>query len=291
MGYWVDTETSQLRPVNGIPGAAVIGAALAGETRWAQFESARNGNWGVGILADDRAVVFLDLSGTEARQIGRLEGPPADQVALSPKGRYAVVSAAGRVRVVGPLPGAAEVKWEAPAQAGNIPAVDDEGTRVLIAGSDGLYSLRQGDAAPVLLAPGVRATALRFLPARSEAVFVDGAAAWMIGPDDGSSPALLRDDLAGAFALADDGQGALLVALPNAVALVNLTTRETRRIECECTVALLAPMLNHSAFRLNEPGAENAARVLDLGPSEPRMLLLPPPARGDAAAAGEGGAQ
>lgn len=287
MGYVIDSNSSRLRPITGIPGAAVISAPVLTDLAFSRFVTARDQAWGIGLTQDGSQVVTVDLA--ENRSVAIPAAPaPASLVGLSPNGRFAVVAGAGRMVVIGGLPSqpaiTREVDLTGISDALQSVAIADEGQRLLFATSAGLYGAT-GDQSPQLLVSGSGIRAVRILSGNAGAVYlnVESGSVYQLGA--GSDPVQLRNDLAGALDLADAGPAGVAIAVEGGLALLSLDTREVRRVECDCTVTLLDPLMSNSAFRLTGFDG-NAARVVDLTRGEPRVVLLPPPAQPEEPAGG-----
>jgi hypothetical protein len=290
-GIVFDPATRTLRPVLGIPGAAVIGGAfdLGGldlRSGWAspRLDSA------IAVAADGTVHVFRLASGTTAERPANGITVVPEAVEYSPSGKAAALVANGKVQVLAGLPdapeagvvldlgGTAETRNRVSRRAHGSVAVSDDGSMVLYVQGNSVRLFEPGgagrnvtDAAPgalIAFAPGSRDAAMA---SRDDGmvVFRDiaGAAERVV------EAALGADETPAGVAFSADAR-TLFVAIskPGSVTALDLASGVRTTALCNCTPTELAPMGN--TFRLNTPGT-GPLWLLDAAAEKPRIVFVP----------------
>ena len=302
-GFVFDGPGRVVRPIQGVPGASVIGDPLNfGFDLAAAYISPRQDS--AFVVAADQSLHLFRLNGGAVSEVGLggLAGVP-QSVVFSPSGTAAALFALGRVRVVSGLPNApALVATVAiPSSAGQATARPGDARprpartpgETLALSDDGAYLLTVAGGSVRLLS--IHGENRILLPAQSDALVafaagghdvavVDSAAGVTLIRDASGSanPQLLAgpdEALASAAGLAfsQDKQTLYVAsATSRSVAAFNLAGGSRSAIGCECSPATLAPMGN--LFRLNEFGP-SPLWLLDGGAATPRTVFVP--ARGE----------
>jgi hypothetical protein len=296
-GFVFDGSARVLRPIQGVPGASLLGDAVNfGFALAAVYVSPRQDSAFV-VGADNSLHLFRLNSGAVAEVgLGNLAGVP-QTVVFSPSGTAAALFAMGKARVLTGLP-------NAPALAGTV-AVPDSGQVTarpgrtspgrtpigpLALSDDGAYLLTvaqgsvrllnsQGENRSLVLAGPDAFVA--FGPGGHDAAVMDPVAGLTLLRDaaGAASPQVLATPGGGlidpvGLAFSQDA-ATLYVASGTAqsVTAFNLAAGGSRSaIGCACTPSILVPM--GKLFRLNDLG-RGPLWLLDTGGGNPRMVFVP----------------
>ncbi|HWR53913.1 MAG TPA: hypothetical protein VN428_22570 [Bryobacteraceae bacterium] len=265
LGYAIGE--SGVRPVYGIPGAAILGPAadLGGTVRLAA--AANEAGSVIAALEDGRVVLYR---GASAMPLANAISTPT-RIAFSPRGRAAILYSeqSDAIQLITGLegtPSAAEpvpLIWPVSAMA-----VSDSG-RALLAGDGALWSLLPGRAAVhVMRAAGV--SSIAFFAGSNDAAFADAGMLWV----QRSGQFTPVTEFAGAIALQTSG-GALFAATADGVSRIDLTTGVRADVPCGCNITDLEPMRGGAVFRLNRSGKE-PLYLYDGESAQPRVVFVPP---------------
>lgn len=286
-GYVFDETALVLRPVLGIPGAAVLGdpVGLGIDLSYAAVSPRLDSVIAVGA---DRSFHVFTLNGGTASEIsvnGVAVSP--EQVVFSPAGTAAALYAGSRIQVVTGLP-AAPVSGSSfnltgllalpggrghHAFTGSL-AVSDDGALVLVAQGAGVELFAAGGSRQIAAA---RNAAVAFAPGTHDAAVAGiglmlvkdagGAAAQqVIATDDASQTAV------GVSFSADGSKLYVASATAQGVAAFDLTAGTRSMVLCNCTPAGISGMGN--LYRLNEVGSA-PLWLLDTTASGPRIVFVP----------------
>ena len=280
LGYALE-EGGALRPIHGIPGAALVGPPVPLGFAAAAAELSPSQDYVLAISAEDGLPRVVDLAGG-APAVRLLEGiePSADRIVLSPRGRAALLFQSGGpgARIVTGLPSAPVAR---PIDLSALPgapgalAVSDDGAAVLAASPAGLFLLTAaGEIRPLPAAGPV--TALAFFPGSRDALAAGAGFAGLLSDVSGEPAwrtlATLAEDFGEPLAVASAAPRAL-VAAGNAVAAIDLASGELSALPCACRVTTLA-RLGGDAFRIT-PASASPVWIVSAGP-EARLLFVPP---------------
>mgnify|MGYP005835283549 CR=1 FL=1 len=295
LGYSV--ELSGVRPVAGIPGAALRGAAidLGGDVSAAAASNAAG--YVLAAAGDEGRVVLFTASAVALP--GAMAAP--DRIAVSPLGRAAVLYSSHRaaLQVITGLPESPVVKpavalpWKPDALA-----VSDRGA-VLAAADGALWSVggvsapasynlpgriasagaafprSPSRAAPVLVQAG-DFSAISFFPDRDDAAFSDGASIWVRR---GASITPLGE-VAGAVAVRAETEF-VFAAAGQSVIRFELSTGARTETACDFAPTALDPMGAPNVFRLND-AADAPLYLYEGNRLEPRVVFVPDAPEGGA---------
>jgi hypothetical protein len=302
-GFVFDGSGRVLRPIQGVPGASLLGDPVSfGFDVAAVYVSPRQDSAFV-VGADASLHLFqLRVGSVTEISLGGLTGLP-QSVVFSPAGTAAGLFAAGKVRVLTGLPNApALMGTVSVASPGQPPAGPTGGNRPRIARNPGEALALSDDGAYLLSVSGGSARLLSIhgqnrslIPAQADALVAFAAGGHDAAVMDSVSGLTLIRDAAGTaspqvLAPPDDGLAApaglafsqdkltLYVASATArsVAAFNLAAGSRTAIGCDCSPSTLAPMGN--VFRLNDLSLA-PLWLLDSGSSTPRTVFVP--ARGE----------
>lgn len=293
LGFIPENDGTAIRPVIGIPGASLLGERLQFELKFRGAAISPKQDYAIATSTEDGHAVVIDLRSGAAAAVSL----DADLVAISPTGSAAAVydHESRILRVIAHVLDAPEIVHEFDAsqitgRAANI-AISDEGATALVRFVDeersALWVLDASGASwPVLLD---QPSAAAFFPNSSDAVVADQAAhaafvildvrraattVPLISADEGMSgfTSLAVSENSQRVFLADSNSGN--------VAIVDLETRQTQLMSCQCQATGLYRLKGISVFRLNEASRE-PVMVLDASGDEPNIRLIPPRASGE----------
>jgi hypothetical protein len=172
-GFFLDARTNAIRAIEGLPGAARLGAPVRLPFAVARAAIASRRDYALAVAARSagRPILVRGLSAA-APEIAAIDGAiDASLVAISASGSAALYSnTAGQVQFVDGLPGAPSAS--APIDAGVFDggavalAIDDAGASAVLAAADGqIYVVSRGGATPLRVVARLRgASSLAMLP-------------------------------------------------------------------------------------------------------------------------------
>jgi len=281
LGFVFDPPAHALRRIQGIPGAALVGAPVDfGFAVSAAYVAPRLDSVFVMAASDGRAHLFRLTADAPLERAVDSMGAPL-RVVFSPSGSAAALYSPGSVQVIKGLP-------DAPAVSATISLHRNLRARrplpdTLAISDDGAYLL-YGTGGPIELI-GVAGN--------SRQIMAGGLAAFAPGGHDAavisSGKLILFQDIAGAatersfdaietpsaLAFSPDGQKLFVAsATGRAVTTIQVATGDRSALACDCAPSALIPM--GSVFRLNELGSE-PLWLLDTA-SERGLVFVPAPA-------------
>ena len=291
LGYSFDSAAAAIRPIWGIPGAALPSDPLSLNVPLAS--AAVYDQLGIALVVSgaDQSVQLAVLNASPATLSplnGAMTAP--DRMVFSASGTAAALYsvANSHLQVVTGLPGSPVVS-EVPAANLRNPlalAVSDDGSHLLAAygttDSDPVWLLSADGAAVQLPLSGTTA-ALAFDAGRQNAAFVTlsgdvilasglyGQASYTViqpGGDATSAPVAVRFSAAGDRVFVATQSGALAVISASAGLL--------SRASCQCAPTGLIPSASQSLFRLNEVSG-NPVLLFDATSPDTRVWFVPPP--------------
>ncbi|MGA3015546.1 MAG: hypothetical protein ABSF62_00405 [Bryobacteraceae bacterium] len=297
-GFIYDSSGRALRPIQGVPGASLIGDPInLGLDLTAAYVAPRQDS--AFMVSADGALHFfrLNSAGPAEASLSGISFTP-QRVVFSPSGTAAALFTPGKVHVFQGLPGA-------PTLAGAVTLPAAAGAQLSPAGSrtrqrtpatadfaisdDGVYLLNvTGSSVRLLsvngqnrsLAPAGAGSLVAFAPGGHDAAVLDPAAGLLLIRDasGAATPQTIAppdDSLVSAVGIgfSQDG-GKLYVASAGAqgVVIFDLSAGSRSTIACDCTPATLVPM--GGLFRLNELGSA-PLWLLDTGTAGPRIVFVP----------------
>jgi hypothetical protein len=288
LGFVFDPTSKSVRPLLGLPGAAVQGPALSVPFPLDRAEAAQRGAFVLAIDQADSAVVEITAAGAQ-----KLSGVPAgpDTVVFSPSASTAALYYRDRavVELLEGLPGAAVVAASLNVAALPQPisalAVSDDGL-VLAASPTGpasaeVFAVGNHRAAAPTLTVG-RVAGLAFIGATQDALLADGPANLIYRLHNGGAPVVIAGIAEGvtapiALGTSADGKRAVVANDGGApLVLLDLADRTATKASCPCRVSGVEPMAGNAVFRVTDP-AEPVMWLLDADLPAPRFLSVPAP--------------
>jgi hypothetical protein len=287
MGFVVDGDGHRIRPILGVPGAAVVGNPIDTGVPVTVEAVSPVGNYAMVRGASDRNLAIWTAGGGVQALTGL--PPAAYRVALSPEGTAAAFYSAAdnSLRVISGLPAAPSSVSEIPLSslAAGLQkfAVSDDGQVVLCAeastdaGAAAVVLGHSGELNRITYAGPI--TAVAFAGRSHDAVVASGTAAFLVGSVEvpGSTTVVDAGDFGAisSAALAADGRHVLLAGADSGkIAVLGLTSGEAPVVmDCNCTPEGLF-RINGGAYRLG--GYDGATiRILDTAATPPRILVIP----------------
>jgi len=280
LGFVFDPPAHALRRIQGIPGAALVGAPVDfGFAVSAAYVAPRLDSVFV-MAGDGRAHLFRLTADAPLERAVDSMGAPL-RVVFSPSGSAAALYSPGSVQVIKGLP-------DAPAVSATISLHRNLRARrplpdTLAISDDGAYLL-YGTGGPIELI-GVAGNSRQIMAGALAAFAPGGHDAAVIS----SGKLILFQDIAGAatersfdaietpsaLAFSPDGQKLFVAsATGRAVTTIQVATGDRSALACDCAPSALIPM--GSVFRLNELGSE-PLWLLDTA-SERGLVFVPAPA-------------
>jgi len=288
LGFVFDSAKGQLRPILGIPGAAVLGRplALGVDVRIAAVSPLQD--YVLAISREHNEAMVFAMNRPSLNPVlvqGADKG--ASQVAISAEGKSAVLyyKMTGRIEIVTGLPGAPKVSTErsaTPGQTFTALAVGDDGKTVLAAIPDRLFEIAAGGEVPVL--SGLSHAAAISMPAAGTAYVADSGSN-EIHRVRGIGGNLEADVIAGSksgiskpvgLAISQDGTRAYVAnGKSRTVSIIDLKDDATvRTIACACTPSGLDRLAGIDTFRLTGV-SKQPMWLLEGRAGEPRTLFVP----------------
>jgi hypothetical protein len=298
LGYIWDTPSQGLRPVQGLPGASVVGTAtVSASGRSAAFiATASSGVSGMALFLDANGGVFqAPLSGGALTQVANIPG--ATSLLLSNAGSYSLItgesiSGAPIASVISGLPQSPTIRSLNLSGLASIAggAASDTGTVALaVSSSQSGASIVAfaGQGAGTQLATAQSFGGMQFVPGSDELVIADGGTGALTAISHVSTtPASAALSSAGAItsplALDITSNGRWVVAANRAgeVLRIDLTgTAAATKVHCTCAPSQVLAMRGSTpgtAVRLVTSGG-GPLWVVDAGGATPRVLFIPAP--------------
>jgi len=295
MGMVFDSSSGVLRPILGIPGAALMGEPLETELDLRKVSISPQQDYALAAQGEHNEIVLLRFDRAPVSSIpvpGTHRGP--DQMVFSPGGRVAAVhyKDRNRVQVLSGLPDSPKFVDELYLSGGaalSALAVGDDNTVLAGVGNSVYWVTRSGEV-PVLTGVG-KIAALTLTTARL-ALVADGVTN-QIHRLQNLTGALETDILAGsaqgiaapvAVAVSSDSRRAFVAnARSGTVAILDLQGKApVRKISCGCKPSGLDRLDGDNLFRLTEP-SHRPMWLLEAGSTETRVVFVPAaPARSSA---------
>ncbi len=298
LGYIWDAPSLSLRPVQGLPGASIVGTAtISAAGRSAAFiATASSGVSGMALFLDANGGVFqAPLSGGALTQLGNIPG--ANSLTLSNTGAYALItgknaSGVNIATVISGLPQSPTIRTldvsSLPAIAGG--AASDTGA-VAIAASSGQSGASVvafiGQAAGVQIATPQSFGGMQFVPGSDELVVADGGTGALTAISHvNTAPASTILSPAGAIAspvaldITPNGRWVVAANHAGVVLRIDLTGAVAATTShCSCApnqVLAMRGSTTSTTVRLVTAGG-GPLWILDAAGATPRVLFVPAP--------------
>ena len=292
LGYVLDADSAEVRPIFGIPGAATLGPALDLGAEVHSAAAAQQAGYVLAVVGPDRRVVLYHTSAGGPSAVVVADAPPGpERIVLSPNGSAAALLYREQILVLTGLPAAAAVNsainlTELPA-AFTAWALSDDGGAILVSTRVGegesVYLLDAAGNLRSLLRTG-RTAAAAFFHGGSDVVVADGLSNtvhWIRDAAGAATVVPLGSEQEGILApvalgvsrdnrrvfVANGGSGSV-VALDLAGGAPGLVT-------CDCALTRFDQLQGNAVFRLTDPSGD-PMWLLDGDAPEARVVFVPP---------------
>src|SRR5436190_9042251 len=303
LGFVFDGRSSGLRPLVGIPGAAVLGAKLETGVAIRQAYLSPRQNYAVALT--ENGTVLVSMSSTAAPAIAPLglDASAEGVVALSPDGSagafYNVSDAV--IRIVTGLPAAPNVVRSVPVAAISgairLLAISNDAAQLVAAvDTTGANTLTQIDADGNgrTLANSTHISALQFIGDSKDVLVADDADDTISVVQDVSASAVWRplagagEGVAGPVSVDVSLDGKLVIVANGRARNIfvfdpNGSQRAT--YACPCTPAELGRLNGNSVFLLTDVSGTGPLWIFDGDSATPRVVFVPPGESGSTGAA------
>jgi len=287
LGVVFDAATKSLRPILGIPGAAILAEPLEPRLDLRKTAVSPMQDYVLATEGEHNQVVVLNVGRLPLQAVpvpGAGRGP--DQIVLSSGGGVAALyyKETNRIQVFSGLPGAPKSTAELFLSAGQTPSAlgaGEDGTVLAAVGSSVYWVSPRGEV-PILT--GLHKVASISLSANQTALIADSAANQihrvrnvtgtveadvLVGPEDGVAAPV-------AVAASHDNQRAFVAnGKTGTIVILDLSGKTAAtKLSCGCTVTGLDRLAGNDVFRLTEPSAR-PMWVLEAAAHQSRILFVP----------------
>jgi hypothetical protein len=287
-----DSAAEALRPISGIPGAAITGDPLSLDFMISRAEISPAQDAALVVKAKSLSVMLVRAAGGNwvSTSLDGVQPAPASMAFSPSESAAALYYRAGSVQILTGLPAAPTVAGELDVSTLPTPitamAVDDTGAFVLIAAgqaeSVSLYRVSISSA-PVVLASFRSVSSVHLFAAGGQALVTDTLAATVYQVTDPAGAALIqtvasaRDGIQTLIAANTDttGQRVFAADATGTVFVFDRSVGSMTTLSCACVPTGLFRLAGAATFRLTELTAA-PFQVLDAG-STPRIVAVPPP--------------
>jgi hypothetical protein len=289
LGVVFDSAHKALRPILGIPGAAILGRPLelGPDLRKAAISPLQD--YVLVTMGEHNQVFVLSLEHSPLTPVavhGAARGP--DRMVLSASGHAAALyyKDRNRIQVLSGLPAAPEISTELYLTAGWSPtalSVSDDAHTVLAGVGGAVYWVSPSGDVPILTHLH-KITAIAFADAHSALVADAGdnrihRIRNVTGVVAADEVAESKDGIANpvAVAVSRDGKRAFVAnAKSGTVTILDLHEgKPATKVACQCTLTGLDRLAGEEVFRLTEP-SDRPLWMLEASARLPRVLFVPP---------------
>ena len=288
IGFAYDGPAAAIRPIRGIPGAALLGEPLDTGFAAAQAAISPHQDFALASAADDSRLRIVPLAaGVDASALPESILPGPHQIRFSPAGTAALIQASGRMQALSGLPDHARVRdidLSALSPAPDALAVSDDGALVVVAGSGAVWAVDSEGATVQLALPGSTA-ALSFRAGSRDLLAVSSTGDVHLVRRPGPDPEyrlIYAADAATAAPVAaqfsTSGSHAYIVNEGGQISTIEISTGARSSISCRCRATALEPMNSRNLFRLTTPGQSGQAVLMlfDAAGGEANVWFVPP---------------
>jgi len=264
-GFIADGHGGAIRAIEGLPGAARMGAAvrLPFTVSSAAIASRQDYALAIPVGGDGRPVLVRGLRADAPETVAIESAIAASTMLLSRSGRAALLYSGSdrKLQFVTGLPAAPQTMVAVEVADASALALDSDGTTALLAAADGqIYAIRQ-DAAPRAIARLEGVSSIAMLPGRNAAVAASGTTGDIILIEELTGAASIRT-LAGASAGIEaprsiealTSESAGVIVADGRLATVDIATGSVEWIPL-AGAAEKFESLDSGLFALNRPGA------------------------------------
>jgi hypothetical protein len=280
LGFAWDGRSQQIRPIHGIPGAAILGEGSA-ITEFASATIAPRHDLALVVSAADGKVQAMRLASGDMLAIPGLAADPS-RLVFSPSGT-AALAVGSKLQLLTGLPNSPAVQdlaIPADSNATTAVAVNDDAQFVLFS----TWLLAPG-AAPVPLSVPSPIAVSAFLPGSRDAVAIgsDGAIYRILNSN---FPGEVRQVFAADERTADpvavrvsaDGSRLYSANRLGTLAVIDLAAASLETVQCGCSPNAIEPMTSSDLYRITEI-SDRPVMLFDVSTPTPRIWFVPADAR------------
>jgi hypothetical protein len=284
LGFAWDGRSNQIRPIHGIPGAAVLGEGT-GNTGFASISISPRHDLALAVSAIDGRVQLVRPSSGDAQDLPELAAAPS-RLIFSPSGT-AALAAGSRLQILTGLPDAPSVQELAIPPDSGMPtalAISDDTQLVIL-------STGSGDTASTwLLAPGFAPVSLSVPGALAAAAFRPGSRDAVALGSDGAVYRILNSSFPGEVApvisaeertanpvavrVSADGRNAYSANRIGTLAKIDLFAASLETIQCGCVPTTIEPLTSSDLYRINDI-SDRPVMLFDVSTSTARVWFVP----------------
>ena len=291
VGYAFDATASTIRPIRGVPGAALLGDPVDAGFPIAMAAISPRQNFALAVAADGSGLRTVPLSaGVDAAALPDTSLSTPDVIRFSSSGSAALLfQTPGRLQALSGLPAHGNVREIDLSMLSALPTamtVSDDGALVVIAGSGAVWVVNTQGVSSQLALPGSTA-ALAFRAGSHDlmAVSIGGDVHLVRHP--GTSPeyrliyaASEQTAAPTAAQFSAGGTHAYVVNESGSITVIDTETGAVNSISCHCHASSLDPLNSRNLFRLTSPGQTAAGKsvlmLFDGSSSDARVWFVPP---------------
>ena len=288
LGYAYVTTGSEVRAINGVPGASVVSPPIALPEGVTGIDFAPGQKSAIVEQANGAPLAVISFPGAEPGPLVPITGAisQADVIAFSPNGNAAALYAASesRLQVIAGLPSSPRLtrdvgSSELPDAVGFL-ALADDGVTILAGTANGSVYLVSGSS-PQLLSSVSSLGAMVFNPKSNDALVLDSSSGALSLWQSVSSSLTTRllasgfTGLEGGIALSSDGRRAVLTSTgANHLWEVDLQSFQTQELQLPTAPAMLKPLRATGDYLVSwQPG--QLACIVDTNQQKGTVYLVP----------------
>jgi hypothetical protein len=291
LGFAFDGRSNQIRPIHGLPGAALLGTAGSQGPAFSAIGISPRHDLALGIAAADRQLFLISLPDGEAKVLSQAMTAP-EHIVFSPSGSTAILWG-DRIQVLTGLAGSPQfADLRNPLSDSppfSITISDDARQVILVSGTrdtDPVWQLN-GDGSFVQMALPGSVSTVAFRRNTHDAVAVTRSGDVYLIRNAGANSEILQvyigDEQTSdpvAVHLSPDGTRAFTANARGTVAAIDLGSGSAAAVSCQCAPTGLVPLNAVSLFRLTEI-SDRPVMLFDASTPNPRVWFVPadaPPA-------------
>jgi len=283
LGFAWDGRSHAIRPIHGVPGAAVIGGG-AGQTGYASAVISPRQDLALTISSDNGQVQLIRFTSGDVQDVPGIATP--SRIIFSPSGTAALATGS-KLQLLTGFTGAPTVQDLAmPTETGEaaVLALSDDGQFVL-------FAARSGDTATTwLLSPGMSPRQLALPAPITAASFQPGARDAVAFDVDGAGYRILNTSIPGevqqlypgssetagltAMRVSLDGKQIYTANRLGTVAVIDAATASVVSVNCGCSPTSVEPLTTNNLFRITEI-SDRPVMLLDVSTPSPRVWFVP----------------
>ncbi|MEO8371232.1 MAG: hypothetical protein ABI806_18755 [Candidatus Solibacter sp.] len=290
LGFVWDARSSQIRPIHGIPGAALLGEG-AGKTGYTSAVISPRHDLALAISGETGRLQLIRFASGDVQDVPGIDAAPF-RLVFSPSGTAALAMGSKLQLLTGLSDSLAVQDLALPPDSAEPTAIalSDSGQFVLL-------STRSGDTATTwLLAPGMSPLQIAVPAPIAVAAFQPGGRDAVALDADGAIYQILNSSIPGevrqlypgssqtagpvAVRMSADGRQVYTANRPGTIAVIDVATASAVALDCGCAPAGIEPLTSSNLFRITEI-SNRPLMLFDVSTSTPRVWFVPsdaPPA-------------